>query len=412
MPRFLSGDELGNIKSIQQGITSEENSEVVTLRHGDDEGRKQGVQKMAVRAFEARTLVSIVASAQADGSAHAYTLQKNDLSLIHEWKEHRLKAGQRYVGLSIGASGVFTCTSNGALRSTALDKPDGSFSSHASVLPMHICEWKLSPDESSFSYAGEEVEVSVWDTQSAFAPRAQIAPSEYKKRKRGNDLLPGEVWRAKNIANDSLSLRQPVHNTCLAYASASPNHIVAGTQAGDLRKYDIRTARRPVANWQHLAKVGGIKAVERGFHDHEIFIADQGCNLYSVDTRNGKIGYGYRGIAGAVTSIASSPSVLASTALDRYFRLHSTFPLAEPGQHQDNKGEVLHKLYLKSTPTVVVWDQTLETEENNEDDRKGGANDGDSDEDADEDVWKGMEEVDDEVDSREGKRARRSQKSG
>ena len=48
--------------------------------------------------------------------------------------------------------------------------------------------------------------------------------------------------------------------------------------------------------------------------------------------------------------------MLASTSLDRYFRLHSTVPLPDvAGGKLDHKGHVIGKLYIKSTPTAVVW---------------------------------------------------------
>lgn len=99
--------------------------------------------------------------------------------------------------------------------------------------------------------------------------------------------------------------------------------------------------------------------------------------------------WNHSGIAGAINSIAASPTALASTSLDRYFRLHSTFPPAEPGQQQDKKGQVLEKSYFKSIPTVVVWDQDITTEESK------GSPKQTNDEDEDDDVWDGMERVED-----------------
>ena len=69
---------------------------------------------------------------------------------------------------------------------------------------MRLCEWRLAPDNTTFSYGGDEVELSVWDLEAAFAPKQQAAPSKLespgsKKRKRGAELLPGELWRAKNV---------------------------------------------------------------------------------------------------------------------------------------------------------------------------------------------------------------------
>ena len=93
-----------------------------------------------------------------------------------------------------------------------------------------------------------------------------------------------------------------------------------------------------------------------------------------------------------MTSIAVSPSFLASNAEDRYVRLHSTFPPpAQVGQQQEHKGEVLEKAYVKVVPTVILWDGVHDTR------AEGGAEEGE-DEGDDDEVWNKMEnaESDDE----------------
>lgn len=143
-----------------------------------------------------------------------------------EWKEPRLKSGQRYVGLSISeryavlrqflvsiqltsCRRVFTCTSNGALRSTTLGEEGSASSGQTSVLPMRLCDWRLSHDSRTFAYGGDEVELSVWDTESAFTPREKASDDNNgKKRKRGEQLLPGEVWRAKNVRSPSFGVER------------------------------------------------------------------------------------------------------------------------------------------------------------------------------------------------------------
>lgn len=67
---------------------------------------------------------------------------------------------------------------------------------------MRLCDWKLSVAGDKFAYGGEEVALSVWDTEKAFQ-EAQTSqpdnPSENKKRKRADALFPGEIWRAKHV---------------------------------------------------------------------------------------------------------------------------------------------------------------------------------------------------------------------
>ena len=97
--------------------------------------------------------------------------------------------------------------------------------------------------------------------------------------------------------------------------------------------------------------------------------------------------------------MAPSPAGLVSTARDRYARVHSTYPPpAEAGQPQDNKGAVLEKVYLKSIPTCVIWDEVTGEVA----DQGGGMqrDDAGADSDADE-IWEGMQEVEDSGDEGE-----------
>jgi ribosome biogenesis protein NSA1 len=57
-----------------------------------------------------------------------------------------------------------------------------------------------------------------------------------------------------------------VHNTCLTFLS-TPQLILAGTQRGDVRRYDTRAARKPVAEWTQISKGNGIGGVEKGYHE-------------------------------------------------------------------------------------------------------------------------------------------------
>ncbi|KAK0503208.1 hypothetical protein EDD18DRAFT_1063355 [Armillaria luteobubalina] len=356
MPRFIAGDSLGNIKSLVYSASAKK-TELTVLSEGPktSEEKPNSIQALAVD-YEPES--TVVAAAYGDGSASTYFLEENTLTPLHHWKENRLKANQKYVGLSIASKGIFTCTSNGALRITPKSSRDAE--ARTALLPTRLYSWKLAANQETFAYGGDEVDLSLWNTEQAFQQPAMSSTSDVtsKKRKRKTDLFPGEIWRAKNVSNDSLSLRQPIRITSLSYLSTgSPHHLLAGTQLGHLRRYDIRAARRPVADWTGIVKVGGVQTVEKGFSDHEAFISDSENSMFSIDLRTGRVLYGYHGISGTVTSIAPSPTVLASASLDRYFRLQSTVPPpSEIGHNSEDKGQVLDKVYSKSIPTVVVWD--------------------------------------------------------
>ncbi|PBK78095.1 hypothetical protein ARMSODRAFT_1010711 [Armillaria solidipes] len=356
MPRFIAGDSLGNIKSLAYSVSGK-NTELTVLSEGPktSEEKPNPIQALAV---DYKPESTVVAAAYGDGSASTYSLEDYTLTPLHHWKENRLKANQKYVGLSIASQGVFTCTSNGALRMTPKSSPEAE--ARNALLPTRLHSWKLAADQETFAYGGDEVDLSLWDTERAFQQPAISSTADLmsKKRKRKTDLFPGEIWRAKNVSNDSLSLRQPIRITALSYLSTeSPHHLLAGTQLGHLRRYDTRAARRPVADWTGIVKVGGVQTVEKGFSDHEAFVSDSENSMFSIDLRTGRVLYGYHGISGTVTTIAPSPTVLASASLDRYFRLHGTVPPpSEIGHNSEDKGQVLDKVYSKSIPTVIVWD--------------------------------------------------------
>ncbi|KAJ6496629.1 hypothetical protein C8R47DRAFT_1263509 [Mycena vitilis] len=389
MPLFFTGDELGNIKSLRvsPGVPSE-----LTLLNSNS--AKSSVAALSVSAGS--TSRSVVA-AYADGSVTTFELDDNELRISEQWKETRLKADQSYVGLQATDRGVYTCTSNGALRLVSVGAKEKR--PILGCLPSRLCAWRIDSGQTTFAYGGDEVEPSVWSTERALtAEPASSSDSSCTKRKR-DALFPGEIWRAKNVQNDGLGLRQPVRITSLAYLSASTilPSLLTGTQFGDLRRYDTKAARRPVSNWKGVGKVGGIKVIEKGLAEHEVFVSDHGSNLFALDMRNGRVIYSYKGLSGAVTSIAPSPSLLVSTALDRYCRIHTSFPPPpEAGQSQDNKGQVTEKLFMTSVPTVVAWDgvhsATLGPEPVADDD----------------DVWEEMENVEDSDDESKGRKRRRN----
>ncbi|KAL1749953.1 hypothetical protein FB107DRAFT_294816 [Schizophyllum commune] len=311
MARFIVGDELGNLKALRYALGKEgEAAQLKTIHQGSAEGSTRTVQALAVSTADNETIVR---------------------------------------------RSVLSCTANGALRRTRA--AEGQVEADIAALPARLCDWKLASEGDAFAYGGDEVE-------KAFAAPpivvSEPAPPAGKKRKRNDVLLPGEIWRAKNVANDNLGLRQPVHNTSLVFISStstSAHDIAAGTQYGHVRRYDTRAARKPVADWDKVAKIGGVRAVQKGLNEHELFVSDAGCNLMSLDLRNGHVTYSYKGIAGAVVSMAPAPSLLVSAGLDRLVRIHSTFP-PQLGQ-QERKGEVLQKVFSKSVPVRTRYDSYI-----------------------------------------------------
>lgn len=82
----------------------------------------------------------------------------------------------------------------------SLGQGDLSISHKLASIPTRLCDWRISSNQTTFAYGGDEVELSVWDTARAFSsPAQQSAETDNKKRKRTDSLFPGETWRAKNV---------------------------------------------------------------------------------------------------------------------------------------------------------------------------------------------------------------------
>lgn len=60
-----------------------------------------------------------VAAAHANGSATVFNLKDSSIELLHEWKETRLRAGQKYVGLDIFQQYVILCLKFREVRSVS-----------------------------------------------------------------------------------------------------------------------------------------------------------------------------------------------------------------------------------------------------------------------------------------------------
>ncbi|PAV23245.1 hypothetical protein PNOK_0031300 [Pyrrhoderma noxium] len=429
MSRFITGDELGNIKILEccpdidpstsewkfnerildAPILGNANSSSIEV----EKARKAAINRLSITDNNDNLML---AASRSNGTCSVYTLnnEDNELETVQEWKETRLSGGNKFIGLNLTQRGIFWCASNGALGFSNVT-PGGDNTEKVAApyqkasLPTRLCAWRLSGDSTNFAYGGNEVDLSVWDTEQALQTGGivtQRTDSDSKKRKRGNDLFPGEIWRAKNLPNDSLNLRQPIHITSLTYIPTSSGatssksvHIVTGTETGDVRRYDTRSARRPVANWKGIGKIGGIGVVEAGTREHELFVSDKGSNFSALDLRNGHTLYSYKQIQGSITSISPSPgSLLGSTSHDRFFRVHSTVPLSKKaGQQQEERGEVLGKHYMKSVPTAVVFDITSDASDIAKSGKRRDNNEDDSEED-NEDVWAGMQGVDEDSD--------------
>ncbi|KAJ8487220.1 hypothetical protein ONZ45_g14416 [Pleurotus djamor] len=381
MHQFLVGDELGNIKRIRYGFKDRtepgSSTYVVDQLYNGAQASNAAVQAMTTSSEGLHMTVS--ACANKTLTSYQYD-DSGKFTLTNQWTESRMSHAARFVGLSVLNNCVYSCTSNGALRKTNFSE-DLSHQHQLAALPNNLAGWRVSPTADAFTYAGDEVDVSVWDFEKAFASQPQKTSSA-GKRKRSDVLLPAEIWRAKNtVASDGLGLRQPVRVSALAYLNHQPSgaHIFTGTQFGDVRRYDIRAGRKPVSDWNTFKNGSGVKTIEAGVHE-QYEPPTSFPDLHSYPSQPNP----------------STVTKVISFSLSSFTHLVN-IAVPSPSGPDEQKGEVLEKIFVTSTPTVVICD------------RDDNARPISPDENED-DVWQSMEHAVDEEEEEEREESRKQRK--
>ena len=397
-------------------------------------------------------------------------LRANILCTIHE---PQMKAGiQRFIGLAVGTQGIYSVTSSGVLRFTPISVTVGESSTaeagEGRVLehlpaPLQHASFYPASNPTHFCYGGEDIPLSLWHIPTALSeqPADSAADmsvesiktsedlsalnSKQRKRKRqleakskARELAWGELWRAKNLPNDNLSLprRANITSTCIltlesssededAGAVGQQTFVAVGTKDGLVRIFQPAVARKHIKEIRVVPSgQGAVKTLCASTDSLDaqrgglLFVGDTGSKLYAVDWQTGAVVYGYKGMGqvGATLSMTVLPrahaaksgetEALLTVSSDSLVRLHSTVPasLAVPrADASPEKGEVVWSKMIAppnshsvhATPTAVVWDGVMPPELRKRRAVRNAADGGDEDgeEEEEEDVWANMEEV-------------------
>ncbi|KAN0061815.1 hypothetical protein ACQY0O_005808 [Thecaphora frezii] len=391
--------------------------------------------------------VDVVHVFEADASTSSAAGAGLQASILATITEDRMRAGiERWVGLAVAPSGIFSCTSAGSFRFTPISLGSSESSLGEPKLldlpgPLQHCCFYPASNPTHFSYAGEEIPPSLWDISLALSEQPQsmagdesidsintndvsASPTNAKLRKRkrqaearakAKEYAWGEVWRAKNLPNDYLSLPQRANvaqvaivdmdtesrNTVAVDCAVSDEAatvparttIVVGTKDGLIRVFEPASGSRKHSREHRIVQAGqgAIKTMGVGLSPGELFVADSTGKLYSVDWRNGQTQYHYKDITGAITSLQPLPAPVSSTtseaighpllfsaSQDKLIRLHTTEPPpANPARTRDGgkpeskskvRGETLWTAFSSGNieapltiVTAVVWDGKIPT---------------------------------------------------
>ncbi|MES1914283.1 MAG: hypothetical protein MHM6MM_006375 [Cercozoa sp. M6MM] len=162
----------------------------------------------------------------------------------------------------------------------------------------------------AIALAGTENILTVYD-----ATRLDQAASKKKRS--------GETWRAKNVRNDELDLRQKIAPADICFAGQGTDKVVEVTRTGEVRLYDVRQQKRPVQRSPKRME-HALTRVVADKEAHFAFVADNRRLIHKVDLRqNAKVVATYKGSAGAsqCLTLDSDEVCVASVGLDRHLRM-------------------------------------------------------------------------------------------
>lgn len=166
------------------------------------------------------------------------------------------------------------------------------------------------------------------------------------------DLSTGQsIWKAKNLPPDPQTLLQPlVWPSALHFLSADT--LAVGSAHQQVRLYDVRTQRRPVASTPADCIEHRVTALTSSLA-HDLIVGDAAGYLYSLDVRqlarkDGKTAR-YVGPAGSIRQLVhhTSEPRLACVGLDRMVRVYDTTTRKET-----------HCLYLRQRLNCVLMDDS------------------------------------------------------
>jgi ribosome biogenesis protein NSA1 len=180
----------------------------------------------------------------------------------------------------------------------------------------------VSSEEERVAVGGQERDVTVWD------------------------LTTGkELWKAKNAKPDAQTLlQQQVWPTAISFVE--PNMLAVGSAHCEVRLYDIRLQRRPVAltpkgMWEH--RITALCPLP----NKTLVTGDSAGFLQTMDWRNMQQTTGrFVGPGGSIRQVVSHPTAsrLAVVGLDRMLRIYDS-----------STRKQLHCLYLRQRLNCVLF---------------------------------------------------------
>lgn len=186
-----------------------------------------------------------------------------------------------------------------------------------------------------FAYGGKENDVKIIRLMNEEDAKSLFPKNQTKKNKNKNktktkkneqeiSLSETPLYEAKNVKNDKLDLRVPIHPSKLQFINLATHtstswQLLSVTRYGHVRFYDTTHGRKPKSS--HTLTNRPILNVGLLNESNEIICSDDHTMTATFDFTNGKLMGKFKGAVGAVQGVHLSEGLLCTGGLDRYVRV-------------------------------------------------------------------------------------------
>ena len=134
-------------------------------------------------------------------------IDDQDLSISSQYKVKPIRTSDSWIGLEVTPKGVLSTLSSGVISLHPCSSTSTQEASRAYLSSPLTCLQTIAGSD-QFVAAGKEVDVAVWDMERTFAGRKdrESETSSTSKKRKKTELEEGQVWKAKNLPNNGLSL--------------------------------------------------------------------------------------------------------------------------------------------------------------------------------------------------------------
>lgn len=194
------------------------------------------------------------------------------------------------VGLSHVDGRAVSCSDDGVVQVSSLNGKVGD----AATFDVSGAVSAVDRRDDVVAVGGREHELSLWDLDT-------------QERR----------WRARNVVNDKLDMRRPVWVGAARFLTDAT--LVVGTRYKQVRVYDVRAKRRPVADVDDVTEHAVRQLINLG--PDAVLLGDVAGDVITFDLKKMRMRNRYAGPAGSVRALAKHPHndmLFAAAGLDRH----------------------------------------------------------------------------------------------